>query len=376
MTRDGELSYKVVHWDENLLRSAGKTPASLLFNIQCSDDAVSQLHFPHCEKELSPLSEGLSVVHISDGGMDVLHPKEITETHVIVDVPHLSCFGLAWNIRKLWKFGKTINGQILLFQQREDTMQSQKLNVFLLPDNVPLLEVKAYLQSAVSVEGQQAQVVHEYILAPSTCDLIRGQKYSVDCSEADRVQPLSATFDCKYGPNFHPTFEIRLNKSKKGATVIVKDKEKTHVWDYHVELTASASSCTVVSNQPPDNEADTLPAAAGGGEGPRQSGKSVLKRGPEEESLLSVQTEFIDRVSAPVLKYLELVLHTNRVINDREMESNQTKTRTDKAHSLINMVLKKGNKACRILIETFREQDPFLYELLFVNQEQKKTVGQ
>ena len=83
----------------------------------------------------------LSVVHISDDGMSILQPLEITDIHVVVDVPHLSRFGLVWDIKTLFSPNpKPIKGQVLLFHRPE---QRPKLNVFLLPDNVPVPEVKA-----------------------------------------------------------------------------------------------------------------------------------------------------------------------------------------------------------------------------------------
>uniref|UniRef100_A0A3B4T643 FIIND domain-containing protein n=1 Tax=Seriola dumerili TaxID=41447 RepID=A0A3B4T643_SERDU len=180
MTGAGKLTYKVVRWDQELLRSAGKTAAGLLFDIKCSEDAVSQLHFPHCETELASLSEALSVVHISDDGMSILKPREITDTHVIVDIPHLSAFGLVWDIIKWFlNIRKQIRGQVLLFRQPTYKRQTRKLNVFLLPDDVPVQEVKGQLDEA------------EYIVAPSFCHLIRGQTYSLDCPEAYIVPSVS-----------------------------------------------------------------------------------------------------------------------------------------------------------------------------------------
>lgn len=49
MDQEAELLYKIVQWNESLLQSAGKTPAGPLFSIQCGEDAVSELHLPHCE---------------------------------------------------------------------------------------------------------------------------------------------------------------------------------------------------------------------------------------------------------------------------------------------------------------------------------------
>ncbi|GLD67054.1 NACHT, LRR and PYD domains-containing protein 1-like protein [Lates japonicus] len=109
-----ELLYRTVQWDVSLLQSAGKTPAGPLFNIQCPESAVYKLHLPHCATKDALQFEGLlSVVHITDDGMSVL---EITDSHVVVKVPHLSAFGLVWDIIK-WFLNITlpVEGQVLLF---------------------------------------------------------------------------------------------------------------------------------------------------------------------------------------------------------------------------------------------------------------------
>ncbi|KAK6292159.1 hypothetical protein J4Q44_G00379440 [Coregonus suidteri] len=46
---EGEVLYKTVQWDENLLHSTGRTPAGPLFSIECPQGSVCQLHLPHCE---------------------------------------------------------------------------------------------------------------------------------------------------------------------------------------------------------------------------------------------------------------------------------------------------------------------------------------
>ncbi|XP_047433410.1 NACHT, LRR and PYD domains-containing protein 1-like [Mugil cephalus] len=220
MTRAGELMYWIIQWDEDLLNSAGKTPAGPLFSISCSEGSVSQLHLPHCGN-----LPGLSVVHISNDGMSILQPLEITASHVVVDVPHLSAFGLVWDIiKRLLNIQIQICGQVLLFHRPPYKNQSQKLNVFLLPENVPLQEVKCQQKMA------------EYIEATSFCLLTTGQFYSLLCPEAHTIQPERALFDLKYGPNYHPTFDIRMTPNTKEVTVRVRDQEERHVWAYRAEL--------------------------------------------------------------------------------------------------------------------------------------------
>lgn len=61
MTREAELLYKIIQWDESILQPAGKMAAGPLFDIKCCEDAVRQLHFPHCETQ-----EGEQIIFDSD----------------------------------------------------------------------------------------------------------------------------------------------------------------------------------------------------------------------------------------------------------------------------------------------------------------------
>ncbi|MEQ2179667.1 hypothetical protein GOODEAATRI_027474, partial [Goodea atripinnis] len=142
MTREAEVLYRTVLWPDGLLESAGKTPAGMLFNIKCSEGAISQLHLPHCEtKEALCFNRFLSVAHITDDdGMSILEPMRIIDTHVSVNVPHLSAFGLVWDtIRSFFHKKLTLKGQVLLFL-RPPSGVPPILDVLLLQENIPLSE--------------------------------------------------------------------------------------------------------------------------------------------------------------------------------------------------------------------------------------------
>lgn len=49
MEQEAELVYRTVQWDVFGLEAIFKTPAGPLFNIECPDEAISELHLPHCE---------------------------------------------------------------------------------------------------------------------------------------------------------------------------------------------------------------------------------------------------------------------------------------------------------------------------------------
>ncbi|XP_053182788.1 uncharacterized protein LOC128366135 [Scomber japonicus] len=291
-----ELQYRTVQWDERLLQPAGKTAAGPLFNIHSPVGAVSKLHLPHCEIMDAPLPEGLlSVVHITDDGMSILEPLEITDTHVVVNVPHFSLLGLVWDVvQRFMNIIRPIRGQVLLFL-RPPRGDYRILDVLLLQSNIPLSEVAAQRGAAKNIE------------ISSDCDLSIGQSYSVHCEpKAYRIQPEDSKFYPHYGPNFFPTFEVFLPANQEEVTLMVQNQERTQVWNRVVELTGPTSGNVFI---------------------------------PAEERLLRVREQFVSRVSEPNLDQLLDKLLGFGVINDGEMESARTGTRVDKARKVNDMEL-------------------------------------
>ena len=74
--------------------------------------------------------------------MSILEPLEITDTHVVVNVPHFSLLGLVWDVvMRFVNIIRPIRGQVLLFLRPPDD-DDRILDVLLLQDNIPLSEVK------------------------------------------------------------------------------------------------------------------------------------------------------------------------------------------------------------------------------------------
>uniref|UniRef100_A0A3Q3QHX1 FIIND domain-containing protein n=1 Tax=Monopterus albus TaxID=43700 RepID=A0A3Q3QHX1_MONAL len=194
LTQKAELSYKIIQWDKikpplPSYKRPDKRPAGPLYHIECSEKAVAQLCLPHCEAQPAPPNEDLCVAHFRHGRMGILKPLKITDTHVVVNVPHLSALGLIWKWVKKFLNKKRIIGQVLLFHHPKFTEQLRKLNIFLLPANVPLREVKQEQENA------------EYIENPAFCVLTEGQTYTVRCSEAHEIHysvSISDTTSSKY----------------------------------------------------------------------------------------------------------------------------------------------------------------------------------
>ncbi|XP_029379859.1 NACHT, LRR and PYD domains-containing protein 12-like isoform X2 [Echeneis naucrates] len=341
MAQEAELLYRTTPWDEDLLQTAGKAAAGPLFSIKCLEDAVCQLHLPHCETKDALLSEGLlSVVHISGDGMSVLKPQKVTDTHVIVKVPHLSSFGLTWALEilgRLWNNMKTVNGQVLLFLRPPNPKtQKQNLNLFLLPSNIPLEAVIAKQRDS------------KYIQAPPKCTLIKDQSYTVHCQKAFKIQPQREDLDLDFGPNYHPMFEIRLPTNTEEVTVTVRDQTNVDVWEREVDLTdpGPVEVVRIPADRSVSSAAPCVPAWT----------LSV----PAEEKLLSIRTQFVSRVSDAVLRRLLDKLLELGVITDEEMECAGAANRADRARAVIDMTRKKGSQASLALIAALHEEDSCL----------------
>ncbi|TKS82724.1 Caspase-1 [Collichthys lucidus] len=324
MTQEAELQYRTIQWDESLLQSAGKMAGGMLFKFESSEKAaVCQLHFPHCETKdaLADVDDLLSVVHITDDGMSILKPLEITDTHVVVKVSHLSAYGLVWDaVKRL--LNMTINGQILLFL-RPPKRKRQVLDVFLLQENIPVSEVAL----------QQGDA--EYVKITSECHLSLGESYSVRCDpEGFGIQPGSVKFRSKYGPNFHPTFEVFLTTIPEELTLLVQDQEKTEVFKRDVSLEDQSKHPQKILSS---------------------------KNSDPEKILMSVRTNFVESLSEPSLNKLLDFLHESEIINDDEIESVKSqKYKAEKARHVIDMVRNKGSEASSVLIAALFEVDPYL----------------
>ncbi|XP_028445822.1 uncharacterized protein LOC114563189 [Perca flavescens] len=228
MAREAELLYSTVLWDDNITQSAGKKRAGLLFKLTCSvDDAVSQIHLPHCETEDALAVEGLlSVANISDDGVVFLEPLEVTDTHVLVKVPNLSTFGLVRDIRRFMKSKRLGKANVLLFH-RTPWPNVEILDVLMLPSNVPLTEVKSVSQHR---DTEQLDV-------PPECVISYEQLYSVHTSpDEHKTQPHNEKFWSDYGPNYHSKFEILLKTIPDKLTVMISDQAKKDIWKSEVHL--------------------------------------------------------------------------------------------------------------------------------------------
>ncbi|XP_051813912.1 NACHT, LRR and PYD domains-containing protein 12-like [Acanthochromis polyacanthus] len=320
MSQEAELRYRIVQWDENRLKPTGKEAAGPLFDIQCSEDAVRRLHFPHCEtKDALSIDGLLSVVHFTDDGISILKPLQITDTHVVVEVAHLSLFGLILDPVKRW-LSLPVNGQVVLFL-RPPMRGPRTLDVFLLQKNVPVSQVAAQRGNA------------EYIEISADCLFSFGQSYSVRCEqEGLKIQPMHANFCSHFGPNFHPTFEVFLTTNPDLVTLMVQDQEETDVWKRDVYL--------------------------------KEPERDTEQRALLQDWLLSVRRRLINGLSDVTVNQLLDRLYDQNVTSEEEKDVIRAQTGADKARQLIDRIHRKGPDAVSCLKTALSEVDPFLFRNL------------
>uniref|UniRef100_A0A4W4GVP7 FIIND domain-containing protein n=1 Tax=Electrophorus electricus TaxID=8005 RepID=A0A4W4GVP7_ELEEL len=226
MKEKGEMLYRIVSWDTHLLDGLGHMqPAGPLYNIDCFEGSVSHLHLPHCEVISEEHQVELAVARFTGENLEVIKPLRVTDTHVIVAIHGLSLFGL---IRKIFP-ARSMSAQVLLFYKPITGMQNLKqLHIHLLPRVVPVKEV------------QDQHMDFKHITTSSTCQLTPGRKYRPSCDHYV-PQPKVTIFDCDYGPNYHPTFEVFLEADH--VTVKLLDENEEEVWETH-RLYLTEDKCT------------------------------------------------------------------------------------------------------------------------------------
>ncbi|XP_051717484.1 NACHT, LRR and PYD domains-containing protein 1 homolog isoform X4 [Ctenopharyngodon idella] len=223
MEGEGEVLYKTVSWDPRLLDGLGQMqPAGPLYNIDCFHGSISRLHLPHCEI-FEENKDSLAVAHLTGDNIAIMQPLQVTETHVMIDIRDLSIFG---NLKRMIFPPSPVFAQVLVFLRPITLRQGENiLDVHLLPWNVPLSEAFPPSRSRTSTWRVPT-------LKPVQNVLLLREQNTVCCQpEGSTVQPETDTFECNFGPNYHPTFEVFVNVNIEEVKLSLLDKtEGKEVW--------------------------------------------------------------------------------------------------------------------------------------------------
>ncbi|XP_065104812.1 uncharacterized protein [Paramisgurnus dabryanus] len=240
MKGSGCVEYSVAHWDKRILMGTHYEPAGPLFDIKTPAGQMYELHLPHCETKVDEIGK-LSVVHTHEDKPEFMTPVRITKTHIAVNICRLSRYGI---VDEKDRDRKMISGQVLLFLEPDVSDRQQRIWVFLLPSNVPLLEIK---------EQQQD---YEFIQTSSNCKLWLNEKYTLISKQAERVQPKECLFESLHAGNHHPTFEVFLDKCVTELRIKIIHKLKKNdsilfknAWKRWIILKAKKDNCKQITSE-------------------------------------------------------------------------------------------------------------------------------
>ncbi|XP_048867502.1 uncharacterized protein LOC125740436 isoform X3 [Brienomyrus brachyistius] len=227
----GEVTYSFCSWEKAPQTSSSWSPAGPIFDIECPQGTLKELHLPHCEMMFA--DENLAVAHVSNDNMEILHPLEVTDTHVVISITHLSGFGV---IKR--KESSKVRGQVLLLLRPKP----QILNVFLLPLNVPPDQVHQQMQHRHNI----------FIPTSSMCTLIHKRRYRMSCNPKAirRIQLKNEKFEYSFDQTIHPTFEVFLKRDVVEVDLsVLQDRSGKVVWRRFIDLTDAVLPSSITEEE-------------------------------------------------------------------------------------------------------------------------------
>lgn len=203
-----------------------------------------------------------------------------------------------------------------------------------------------------------------------------------------------AEFDLDFGPNYHPTFEIRLSTGSEEVTVKLQDQQNMVVWEHDVYLTGkllknvltfSLRAADLVSIKLSQfvvrlltsvftqsklipylkmND-DFFPSVCPSDIFQNEENQALLQGDSPKKRLFSIRPKVIESVSRATLSQLMDKLLHQGIITQEEMESvTAIPLLRDRVRKVIDLLMTKGSRACLSLIRNIQQLDPCLFESL------------
>ncbi|XP_029604733.1 NACHT, LRR and PYD domains-containing protein 1b allele 3-like [Salmo trutta] len=337
--RDVILKYHFRNWDpySQLLKDMQYTQGGPLLDITMELGELEEVHLPHfvCLGTNPSLRNEMKILHVES--LEEVH--EVTRFHAKILHPKFSPIG---PILRLLSWDVDVHCELMLYLTvKRETLISR---LYLFPWNPS--QIQAVKQQEMS-EGSK-----RILITNPEQSLKLNSSFRLNIPFSTAINPQRIHFIQR---DTTPSF-FRAVVKMTGVDIemeLFSDDERT-VWK------------EMVSHDEYITETHSTSAVLGAG-GPAESSLT----GSAEQQLRSVRTEFVKRVSGPVLNELLDGLLQHTVINQEEMESVKViAERTEKARDIIDMVLRKGTESCSRMINLLVELDPCLCSLLQIN-----TVG-
>ncbi|XP_019899168.2 NACHT, LRR and PYD domains-containing protein 3 isoform X2 [Esox lucius] len=299
----------------------------------CEMDVILKYHFRSWE----PYSELLTDMQFTPVGPLLEITKELGELEE-VHLPHFVCLGTKPSLRN----------EMRILHLEEHGVSFEEVND-VTRFHAKLLHPKFSALSVIMSDPSQKQAVEqqeEQFQGSSRIPISRPEE-AFKLNNAFRLQiPTSIAINPEMLKLQHrkdtPSF-FRVVMKNTGVDIemeLIGEDERT-VWKDLVPkdeyLTDSPSNCAVLEARRP------------------------AESSPAEQQLRSVRSEFVIRVSEPVLNSLLDGLLQDTVINQEEMDSVKVNAeRAEKARKIMDMVLRKGTESSSRMIVLLWKMDPYL----------------
>ncbi|XP_064859511.1 NACHT, LRR and PYD domains-containing protein 1 homolog [Oncorhynchus nerka] len=341
--RDVILKYHFRNWEpySQLLKDMQYTQGGPLLDITMELGELEEVHLPHfvCLGTNPSLRNDMKILHVEEHGVSLEEVHEVTRFHVKILHPKFSLISvvlrlLSWNI--------DVHCDVVLYMAVKRSTVISRL--YLLLRNSSQKEAVQERE-----KNQVSKGFSELVLSSPNGSLKLNSWFALKnplstSINPEKIQLLPADTTpscCKM---------IMRNTGVDIEMELIGDDERT-VWREMVPIDEYIT------------ETHSTSAVLGAG-----APAEISLTGSPEHQLRSIRTEFVKRVSRPVLNGLldRLLQHT--VINQEEMESVEViAERAEKARDIIDMVLRKGTEPSSRMINLLGELDPCLWTELQIN---------
>ncbi|XP_038843404.1 NACHT, LRR and PYD domains-containing protein 1 homolog [Salvelinus namaycush] len=303
---------------------------------------LEEAHLPHfvCLGTNPSLRNEMKILHVEEHGVSLEEVHEVTRFHAKILHPKFSAISVILSYIFSWNIDVHCDVVLYLAVKRSTVIS----RLYLLLRNSSQKEAvqereknqvsKGYSELVLSSPNGSLKLNSWFALKNPLSKSINPEKI--------QLLPADTTPSC--------CKMIMRNTGVDIEMELIGDDERT-VWSEMVPIDEYIT------------ETHSTSAVLGAG-GPAESSLT----GFAEKQLRSVRTEFVKRVSGPVLDGLldRLLQHT--VINQEEMESVKViAKRAEKAGVIIDMVTGKGNESSSRMVILLVELDPYLCTELQIN---------
>ncbi|XP_045074720.1 NACHT, LRR and PYD domains-containing protein 1 homolog isoform X5 [Coregonus clupeaformis] len=322
--RDVILKYHFRNWEpySHLLIDMQYGQGGPLLDITMELGELEEVHLPHfvCLGTNPSLRNEMKILHVEEHGVSVEEVHEVTRFHAKILHPKFSAISVI--LSYIFSRNIDVHCELMLYM----TVKKQTLipRLYLFPSNPSQIQ---------AVEQQEKSQGSSRVLITRPEQAFKLNSFfrlNIPCSTYINPQKIHLIHRDST-PSF---FKAVLKMTGVDIEMELFGDDERIAWKEVVSqneyITATHSTSAVLGVGRPAESSLT---------------------GSAEQQLRSVRTEFVRRVSGPVLEGLLDGLLQHTVINQEEMESVKViAERAEKARDIIDMVLRKGTESCSRMI--------------------------